>query len=103
MNPDDMDWPSITSIGPFIDQLSGILSTGVQNGTVYDVLTTNMGTGNATVNATVIDTRCALLTGVTYNKEANLLQILSNGELMNTDVGIIPWKDQMIWRILKYL
>ncbi|KAH7906630.1 hypothetical protein BJ138DRAFT_1182988 [Hygrophoropsis aurantiaca] len=93
---DDMDWTTITSVGPFVGHLSGIASAGAANGTVYDILSANTGTGNATVNATSVMARCALLTGVIYGDDL-LFNVSSGGEMGSVNIGIILWKDQIIW------
>ncbi|KAH7918894.1 hypothetical protein BV22DRAFT_1041424 [Leucogyrophana mollusca] len=92
----NMSWATITAVGPFVDQLSGIESAGASNGTVYDVLSSNTGTGYTTVNATRVKARCSLLTGVTYSFNNDMFYVPSNGGLVDENWQMIPWKDQII-------
>ncbi|KAH7920599.1 hypothetical protein BV22DRAFT_790915 [Leucogyrophana mollusca] len=60
-------WNAISSVAPFVANLSGISTAGLTGSTVYDVLALNGGTGNATVNATTVNVQCGVITGGAYN------------------------------------
>ncbi|KAG2127703.1 hypothetical protein DEU56DRAFT_915677 [Suillus clintonianus] len=78
----DVNWGSITASLPVINQLSGMVTPGLSNTTVYDTLKTSSITGNATVNATTITSHCGLLSNVTYNADASMAYVSfsANGE-----------------------
>ncbi|KAH7904516.1 hypothetical protein BJ138DRAFT_1237178, partial [Hygrophoropsis aurantiaca] len=84
---DGIDWETIVSILPSVGLLSGFSAAGLTYGTIYDVLSSNTGTGSATVNATTVNANCVLLTGLTYNPDvegvtyqcSNLPDGLQNG------------------------
>ncbi|KAH7923265.1 hypothetical protein BV22DRAFT_1130770 [Leucogyrophana mollusca] len=90
-----LNWTTITSVASFVDLLAGITTVGLSNSTVYDVLSPNSGTGNATVNAIKVETRCALATGLEYIAHTNVVHLLSNNGTILERL-FIPWKDQIV-------
>ncbi|KAG2105487.1 uncharacterized protein F5147DRAFT_241761 [Suillus discolor] len=76
----DSSYSSSTNLGlitlslPVVNQLTGLVSAGLSNTTLYDTLKTNGMTGNATVNATTVTSHCGLIPNVTYSA--------NNGELI---------------------
>ncbi|KAG2127695.1 hypothetical protein DEU56DRAFT_958507 [Suillus clintonianus] len=93
------NWGSITASLPIINQLSGMVTPGLSNTTVYDTLKTSSITGNATVNATTItSSHCGLLSNVTYSANMSMASVLfsTNGENYNLTMGASPpWSDQI--------
>ncbi|KAH7917519.1 hypothetical protein BV22DRAFT_1135347 [Leucogyrophana mollusca] len=73
---------------------------GLANGIVYDVLLDNTGIGNATVNATSINTDCALVAGLVYDTTGTLgLRTQGDEKPFLFPLQFVPWKDQVIFGI----
>ncbi|KAH7920972.1 hypothetical protein BV22DRAFT_764658 [Leucogyrophana mollusca] len=89
------DWGTISSLAPSVGNLSGIGNAGLANGIVYDVLLDNSGIGNANVNATSINTDCALVTGLVYNSTVTPAQFRTQHGT-NFVSTFVPWKDQVL-------
>ncbi|KAG0694159.1 hypothetical protein DFH29DRAFT_1083931 [Suillus ampliporus] len=87
------NWESITASLPVINQLSGLVTTGLSNTTVYDTAQKSSVVGNATVNATTITSRCGLLPHVTYSVNASTVTApLMYG--LNESISVSPpWSD----------
>jgi len=52
VNLSSMDWATITSLAPFVHEFAGWSTAGLTNGTLYDILLDQSGSGNASVGAT---------------------------------------------------
>ena len=78
VNLSSMDWATITSLAPFVHEFAGWSTAGLTNGTLYDILLDQSGSGNASVGATTINLSCALVTGMFYNASSGDLESLSS-------------------------
>ncbi|KAG2143695.1 hypothetical protein DEU56DRAFT_900243 [Suillus clintonianus] len=100
----ETNWASITASLPVVSQLSGLVSVGLSNATVYDTPYTNSVAGNATVDATTISSRCGLLPNLTYSADAGMLSVNSTiGDGYGTFISMgasYPWPDQV--QVLSY-
>lgn len=80
---DDSSYGSFANLGlitpslPVVNHLTGLVSAGLSNTTLYDTLKSSTIAGNATVNATTITSRCGLIPNVTYSA--------------NTSTAIVPF------------
>ncbi|KAG2127701.1 hypothetical protein DEU56DRAFT_915676 [Suillus clintonianus] len=94
----DANWGSITASLPVINQLSGMVTPGLSNTTVYDTLKTSSVTGNAAVNATTITSHCGLLPNVTYSSNNSFASapFSMDGANYSLIMGASPpWSDQI--------
>ncbi|KAF8882958.1 hypothetical protein BD779DRAFT_1749144 [Infundibulicybe gibba] len=57
----DLTWQDQSQALPFLERIDGISKIGVYNGTLYEVLDTNEGIGNVTVNAMTFNITCGHL------------------------------------------
>ncbi|KAG1810401.1 uncharacterized protein HD556DRAFT_1522696 [Suillus plorans] len=97
----DSSYSSPTNLGlitislPVVNQLTGLVSAGLANTTLYDTLKTNAIAGNATVNATTVTSRCGLIPNVTYYADVGelIFQLGPNSSI--TTYMEIPWSDQI--------
>ncbi|KAG2064921.1 hypothetical protein BDR04DRAFT_1109348 [Suillus decipiens] len=106
--PDDSSYGSSANLGlitpslPVVNHLTGLVSAGLSNTTLYDTLKTNAIAGNATVNATTVTSRCGLIPNVTYSANTstaivpfgpNSSRVLNASTLWPDQVHIIPWME----------
>ncbi|KAG1801312.1 hypothetical protein EV424DRAFT_1586047 [Suillus variegatus] len=97
----DSSYSSPTNLGlitislPVVNQLTGLVSAGLANTTLYDTLKTNTIAGNATVNATTVTSRCGLIPNVTYYADVGelIFQLGPNSSI--TTYMETPWSDQI--------
>ncbi|KAG2355726.1 hypothetical protein BDR07DRAFT_1464413 [Suillus spraguei] len=92
----------ITPSLPVVNHLTGLVSAGLSNTTLYDTLKTNAIAGNATVNATTVTSRCGLIPNVTYSANTstaivpfgpNSSRVLNASTLWPDQMHIIPWME----------
>jgi hypothetical protein len=72
---------------------------GLANGTLYDVLALNEGTGNVTVNATGFDISCGFVPDVNLQFDAEAKAWTSNGTLCrpaSTDISISSTRKNLL-------
>jgi hypothetical protein len=62
-----MLWAGVTFMLPYLGHANLNNTIGVQNGTLYDILNDNNGTGNVTVGAKSFNVTCGSLPNVTVN------------------------------------
>ncbi|KAG1733543.1 hypothetical protein EDB19DRAFT_1216323 [Suillus lakei] len=92
------NWGSITASLPVVSQLTGLVSAGLSNTTIYDTPKTASIVGNATVNATSITSRCGLLPNVTYIATNNTVNVPLIVDGVHDSIMLsanIPWPDQI--------
>ncbi|KAG1777949.1 hypothetical protein EV702DRAFT_203535 [Suillus placidus] len=105
---DDSSYSSSTNLGlitpslPIVNQLTGLVSAGLSNTTLYDTLKTNTIAGNATVNATTVTSRCGLIPNVTYfanTSTANVpvgpngFFVLNASNIWADQIHVVPWME----------
>ncbi|KAG1898897.1 uncharacterized protein F5891DRAFT_442831 [Suillus fuscotomentosus] len=105
---DDSSYGSSTYLGPIttslqvVNHLTGLVSAGLYNTTLYDTLTTTAIAGNATVNATTVTSSCGLVPNVTYSANTSTAivpfgpvatRVLNASTLWSDQIHIIPWTE----------
>ncbi|KAG1844694.1 hypothetical protein F4604DRAFT_1937384 [Suillus subluteus] len=103
---DDSSYGSFANLGlvtpslPVVNHLTGLVSAGLANITLYDTLKTNAIAGNATVNATTVTSHCGLIPNVTYSANTstaivpfgpNSFRMLNASTLWPDQIHIVPW------------
>ncbi|KAF9467100.1 hypothetical protein BDZ94DRAFT_1233284 [Collybia nuda] len=86
--PHDWTFATRSSALPFISQLP---TSGLLANTLFDVLSTNNGTGMVEVNSTVIDVKCGALPGVAKYAHVSQYNI--------SDTGIAKDNDSVTWEV----
>ncbi|KAG2145695.1 hypothetical protein BD769DRAFT_1417277 [Suillus cothurnatus] len=105
---DDSSYGSFANLGfitpslPVVNHLTGLVSAGLSNTTLYDTLKTNTIAGNATVNATTLTSHCGLIPNVTYSANTstaivpfgpNSFRVLNASTLWSDQIHIVPWME----------
>lgn len=105
---DDSSYGSFANLGlitpslPVVNHLTGLVSAGLSNTTLYDTLKSSTIAGNATVNATTITSRCGLIPNVTYSANtstaivpfgSNSSRVLNASALWPDQIHIVPWME----------
>ncbi|KAG2344185.1 hypothetical protein BDR05DRAFT_999340 [Suillus weaverae] len=105
---DDSSYSSSTNLGlitpslPIVNQLTGLVSAGLSNTTLYDTLKTNTIAGNATVNATTVTSTCGLIPNVTYSANtstaivpfgSNAFNVLNASNIWPDQIHVVPWME----------
>lgn len=105
---DDSSYGSFANLGlitpslPVVNHLTGLVSAGLSNTTLYDTLKSSAIAGNATVNATTITSRCGLIPNVTYSANtstaivpfgSNSSRVLNASALWPDQIHIVPWME----------
>ncbi|KAH7905605.1 hypothetical protein BJ138DRAFT_1105846 [Hygrophoropsis aurantiaca] len=75
-----LDWSSITPLIPATYQVSTLSTAGISNATIYDLVSRNLGFGEAIINATTISASCGL-------SNSSIVQASSQDTIL--------WKDQI--------
>ncbi|KAH7906629.1 hypothetical protein BJ138DRAFT_1220392 [Hygrophoropsis aurantiaca] len=102
--PDDLrhfsmygvDWNTVWSVAPYIDRIPSMTRAGLADGIIYDVFSSQSGTGNASVGGTRIDTDCSFATGLVQDDLIWPGWTKSNYGLQK-HLGAVPWKDQVLF------
>ncbi|KAH7904351.1 hypothetical protein BJ138DRAFT_931006 [Hygrophoropsis aurantiaca] len=99
-----LNWSSITPLIPVTYQLATLPTAGISNVTVYDLVSRNLGFGEAIINATTISASCDLmnssvvpLDSIIYLAAQNLYVVQLGGGF-GLELNSIPqilWKDQI--------
>lgn len=105
---DDSSYGSFANLGlitpslPVVNHLTGLVSAGLSNTTLYDTLKSSAIAGNATVNATTITSHCGLIPNVTYSANtstaivpfgSNSSRVLNASTLWPDQIHIVPWME----------
>lgn len=105
---DDSSYGSFANLGlitpslPVVNHLTGLVSAGLSNTTLYDTLKSSAIAGNATVNATTITSHCGLISNVTYSANTstaivpfgpNSSRVLNASTLWPDQIHIVPWME----------
>ncbi|KAG2105484.1 uncharacterized protein F5147DRAFT_702585 [Suillus discolor] len=105
---DDSSYGYLTDLGPIttslpvVNHLTGLVSAGLSNSTLYDTLKTTVIAGNATVNATTVTSSCGLVPNVTYSANTSTAivpfgpvatHVLNASTLWSDQIHIIPWME----------
>ncbi|KAG1777948.1 hypothetical protein EV702DRAFT_203484 [Suillus placidus] len=105
---DDSSYSSSTNLGlitpslPIVNHLTGLVSAGLSNTTLYDTLQTNAIAGNATVNATTVTSTCGLIPNVTYSANTstaivpfgtNAFNVLNASNIWPDQIHVVPWME----------
>lgn len=105
---DDSSYGSFANLGlitpslPVVNHLTGLVSAGLSNTTLYDTLKSSTIAGNATVNATTITSRCGLIPNVTYSANtstaivpfgSNSSRVFNASALWPDQIHIVPWME----------
>ncbi|KAG0700866.1 hypothetical protein DFH29DRAFT_1000778 [Suillus ampliporus] len=94
-----INWGAMIASLPVVNQLPGLVSTGLSSATVYDIPQTNSIVGYATVNATTITSHCGLLPNISYSVNPDASTIQANSSIGNGNFLILsaqyPWSDQI--------
>ncbi|KAG1898895.1 uncharacterized protein F5891DRAFT_1236073 [Suillus fuscotomentosus] len=105
---DDSSYNYLTDLGPIttslpvVNHLTGLVSAGLSNTTLYDTLKTTAISGNATVNATTVTSSCGLVPNVTYSANTSTAivpfgpvatRVLNASTLWSDQIHIIPWME----------
>ncbi|KAG1810399.1 uncharacterized protein HD556DRAFT_51085 [Suillus plorans] len=105
---DDSSYSYLTDLGPIttslpvVNHLTGLVSAGLSNTTLYDTLKTTAIAGNATVNATTVTSSCGLVPNVTYSANTSTAivpfgpvatRVLNASTLWSDQIHIIPWME----------
>ena len=63
------DWEAISNLTPYVTQLNNVsqIYLGLANGTLYEVLSPNVGVGQATVRAVTFQVDCGLLPNALFD------------------------------------
>ncbi|KAG1848852.1 hypothetical protein C8R48DRAFT_392675 [Suillus tomentosus] len=96
-----LELQTITPSLQLINQLTGLVSAGLSNTTLYDTSEISDIAGHATVNATMVTSSCALIPNVTYSANTNKVILPSGPDsfvlhastLGPDQIHIIPWEE----------
>ncbi|KAG1786331.1 uncharacterized protein HD556DRAFT_1537271 [Suillus plorans] len=89
------DLGPITTSLPVVKHLTGLVSAGLSNTTLYDTLKRTAIAGNATVNATTVASSCGLVPNVTYSADANTAIVPSGPVATRVVIASALWPDQI--------
>ncbi|KAG1744598.1 uncharacterized protein EDB91DRAFT_1200164 [Suillus paluster] len=93
-----VNWESVTASLPVVNQLSGLVTVGLSNTTIYDTAQKSSVVGNVTVNATTVTSRCGLLPNVTYsvNTSTATVQLIPGDKNSQIPMSVSPpWSDMI--------